>query len=504
MKTRAQKEEFNSSPIHLFNLISNIEQQFPVDSLESEDGTKIWNLLRILIYFYLQKKTEGTKKKKNFFLKKMVYILWESIKPLRLPRKQVEFCGFSGTESRKLLGNFFYDIYMDPLYDILGGDYYVFEWTTPLGYRKNYTKNIYSKNYVPIHIPLVSKPSLRLVLYKLIKKSFCCLKSDNCLGEIIAFVCRRTAISEKEFSKYIYDSLEIFFIMKDFFYHILKKMCPKAIFLRCGYGRFHMALAQACRELNIPCIELQHGIITKNHVGYVKKTYSKNRDCLPEYILTYGNFFTDIIKKGTLFKLDRIITVGFPYLNEVINSKKRLNKKFQSYISNFSINLFITSQWTVKNKIKKFVIDLSNEIDNSGKNICIVFKPHPRDTEDYSSLASYNNIFVVDKFEDPYEIFKVVHIHSTAYSTCGIEALSFGVPNIFINIEEFSKEMFHLIDNKSSFIVASAKEYLDKLDSIISNYSVIKNNAIKKSIEYFKPGALNNIETFLNKILIKL
>jgi len=500
MKTGAKKEEFGSSPVSLFNLICQIEQQFPVNSLESVDGTKIWNLLRVLIYFYFQKKTNI--KKKNFFLKKMIYMLWESIKPLHLPKKQIEFCGFSGTESRKLVGNFFYDIYMDPLYEILGDDYYVFEWTTPSGYRRNYEKNIYSKNYVPMHIPLFSKASFRLLLYKVIKKSLYRLKSDNCLKEIISFVCCRTSLSDKEFSKYIYDSLEVFFVLKEFFYHILKKMCPKIIFLRCGYGRFHMALSQACRELNIPSIELQHGIITKYHVGYVKHTFSDNRDCVPDYILTYGDVFTKIIKGGSLFDSKKVISIGFPYIDRVKKYPPQVSRDLLNFISKFSIILLVTSQWIVAKEIKNFYQKLL-KFQNHDLKIGIIFKPHPRDWRDYSDIKKYNNVFLADKYGDIYEFLKIIDIHSTVSSTSGIEALVYGKPNIYVDVGTSVQDIFDVIDEKSSFLVNSSHQFMEKLKYIISNYESVSKEAEKKSILYFKPNALKNMKKFLDSRILR-
>ena len=101
-------------------LIEAIEKKYPVDSIQLYDGTRIWNLLRIFIYLNMEKQNEQSKKTS---FKSPFFILKEGIKPLKIPGKKNNICGFSSTESRKEYKGQFYDIYLDPLYEILGDDY---------------------------------------------------------------------------------------------------------------------------------------------------------------------------------------------------------------------------------------------------------------------------------------------------------------------------------------------------------------------------------------------
>jgi len=96
---------------------------------------------------------------------------------------------------------------------------------------------------------------------------------------------------------------------------------------------------------------------------------------------------------------------------------------------------------------------------------------------------------------------KVIDIHSTAYSTSGLEALAFGKPNIFIDTGKTSiKEIIDVVDNQTSFIVASPQQFIERINYIISNYKSISKDTIKASEMFFKPNAKENIEKFLKII----
>ena len=353
------------------------------------------------------------------------FTLKESFAPIRIPKKKINICGFSSTESRKYRDGKFYDIYMDPLYEILGDNFAVFEWPEISGYRRKYRGKIYSKSYVPMHIPIYTKTFWNILFYKLLKHRKSHVRSEEKLNEIIEFISKTTSVNKDKLKKEIYDFITIFFYVKEFLRKILKKISPKAVLIRCGYGRFPMALSQACRELNITSIELQHGLITSTLPAYIKTTKSENRDCVPEYLLTHGDVFTETVKKGHLFEKNKIISTGFPYLEKI---KEEPYKKQKKLISFFKQNIIITSQWTVSNEIQDFTTKVA---EKTKLNIGILFKPHPYDKTDYSKFNNYNNITLIDKYEDIFKLLHHVEVHSTVYSTSGLDAMALGKPNIF-------------------------------------------------------------------------
>ena len=119
-------------------------------------------------------------------------------------------------------------------------------------------------------------------------------------------------------------------------------------------------------------------------------------------------------------------------------------------------------------------------------------------------LKKYENIFIASKYDDIYEILKIVDIHATAYSTSGLEALSFGKPNIFINVGININDLLDVIDEKTSFIISEPQQFVKKMEHILSDYESVSKNALKISKEYFKPNAKQNIANFLTSIGIDI
>ena len=103
------KKNDSESFDNIFNVITKIEQRYPVDKIKLADGTKIWNLIRVLLYFYVKKKDVISKTEKISF-RSLFYLTKEGFKPFRLSDKKIIFCGFSGTENRKFRNEKFYDM----------------------------------------------------------------------------------------------------------------------------------------------------------------------------------------------------------------------------------------------------------------------------------------------------------------------------------------------------------------------------------------------------------
>jgi len=497
MENNISVEEYQT-PKEMFKVIREIETRFSVDSLQLLDGTRIWNLVRVLLAYSLLRKKNG-KKSLMSLLQTGFMLFKESIKPLRLPQHEIVYAGFSGTESRKMKEGFFYDIYMDPLYSILNENFYVFEWPTPSGYRREYQEKVYSKHYVPMHIPIFSRTFLDFINYKLFKKTVT-IEPQKALYDIVTFFNQKTNSDRDTVMKHLTNSVTVFYIIKRFLRGILGKIQPEIIFIRCAYGRFNMALVQAARELGILTVELQHGIISQYPVGYVKEQESKNFDCIPNYLLTYGEMFTSIITRDYLFNKKNVITTGFPYLEKMKGEAPVIDQNLKKFVTYHDYNVFVTSQWTVSEQVKKFVAELSERI---GPATGIIIKPHPRDESNYSSLKKYCNIYVTNKYDNTYEIFKVIDVHSTVYSTSGLEALAFGKPNIFIQAGTNIKDFFDIVDNTSSYMASSTQEFIQHLEHIKSHYNDISKEIGKKAVLFFKPNPLGNVKKFLDSMILE-
>jgi hypothetical protein len=477
-----------------YQLIETIEQKFKTDSLRLSDGTRIWNLLRVFLYSNFQKLGKGTTRKKlsKNSIKSVLSLFKESFIPLRLP-KNITVCGFSSSESRKLYNNTYYDIYLDPLYEILGDKLAVFEWPETTGYRRKYDHPVYSRHHVPMHIPLSTKTFWNLLFSRLTGRKNFTIESEEVLQDIITYISTTASVDKDKLTNDIYDFITVFVHIKHFLHNILKKIKPKAVLIRCGYGRFPMALSQACRELGIPPIELQHGLITAYLPAYRRATPTTNKDCIPEYLLAHGEIYANIVRNGNLFDKDKVISTGYPYLQRTLMQRKITPSLKQSF-SPFPHNILFTSQWIVAAEIKDFVIKVADQLERANMNVGILFKPHPYDKNDYANLRKNKHIILIDKYEDTFKLFSLVDIHSTVYSTSGLEAMAFGTPNIFVDI-------YNMAPNTTTpYIVASPTRFLESAKTILSYYQDEVAEAKAVADLFFTPAAEKRLKKFFTDI----
>jgi hypothetical protein len=476
-----------------YELIETIEQRYQTDALCLSDGTRIWNLLRIFLYSNFQKYGDATsqKKTKKINIKSLLTLFKESLIPLHLPRK-IPICGFSSGESRKLYHDTYYDIYLDPLYEILGERLVVFEWPEITGSRRKYDKPVYSSTYIPMHIPLTTQTFWNLLFYRLSGQHRYTIQSEELMQEIIKFISTTALIDQKTLTKDMYDFITVFVYIKEFLHNILNKIQPKAVLIRCGYGRFPMALSQACRELEIPPIELQHGLITAYLPAYRRATPTKNRDCIPEYLLAHGEIYAEMVRNGNLFETGKVFSTGYPYLQRMLQERTATPTLKQSY-SPHAHNILFTSQWIIASEIQNFIIKVAEQLEHTHMDIGILFKPHPYDKNDYTSLQHYKHIILVDKYEDTFKLFTIADIHSTVYSTSGLEAMAFGTPNIFLDI-------YQMITNPPfPYIVVSPDQFVASVKDILAQYQdcVTETKAIANL--FFTPTPEKHFTTFFKE-----
>ncbi|HUS99256.1 MAG TPA: CDP-glycerol glycerophosphotransferase family protein, partial [Candidatus Thermoplasmatota archaeon] len=388
--------------------------------------------------------------------------------------------------------NTYYDIYLDPLYDILGDKLAIFEWPETSGYRRKYDHPIYSRHHVPMHIPLWSKTFWGLLSNKLTGRKNVTLESENVLHEIIEYISTTASVDTDKLTNDIYDFITVFVHIKLFLCNILKKIKPKAVLIRCGYGRFPMALSQACREQRIPAIELQHGLITAYLPAYRHTTPTTNKDCIPEYLLTHGDIYTRIVRNGNLFDKEKVFSIGYPYLEKKLAEKKD-NQTLKKSFSRFTQNVLFTSQWNIALEIQQFILSVADLLEQQGLDIGILFKPHPYDRIDYSAIQKCNRIMFIDKYEDTFKLFTFADIHATVYSTSGLEAMAFSVPNIFVDIYKMTKF-------NSTYIVSSPDQFVASIHTILSNYTAATEEIKAIADLFFTPSSTKNFKEFFNTL----
>ncbi|MCK4445456.1 MAG: hypothetical protein KAW56_00070 [Candidatus Marinimicrobia bacterium] len=181
-------------------------------------------------------------------------------------------------------------------------------------------------------------------------------------------------------------SLNVFYY---FYNKLFDKFDPKIIFLKdASYGVRSYILKWA-KSRNIITIELQHGLVSKNHRAYnyggTILSSDEYKEYLPNYFLTYGKYWSDSINLPV-----KKVIIGNPNYSE--NMKKTKNS-VDGGKDKTKKEILIISGGVMPNIFKKLALEISSVVDNSKYDI--VFRPHP--SECPMVKDRYCELFICDK-----------------------------------------------------------------------------------------------------------
>lgn len=199
---------------------------------------------------------------------------------------------------------------------------------------------------------------------------------------------------------------------------------PQKIYIICSYGK--EALIAAAQDLNIEVIEIQHGVMTKYHIGYnfpdVKIPY------FPDKLLLWGEYWKGNVN---LPKNVKIELYGYPYLKKQCEKYKNIEKNLNQVI-------FI-SQGTIGKKLSEKAIEFAKE----NPDLKVVYRLHPgeflRWKKEYKDLyenRNLENLEISDNneknlYEYLFESEYLIGVYSTViYEALNLE-LKVGVINLF-------------------------------------------------------------------------
>jgi len=272
-------------------------------------------------------------------------------------------------------------------------------------------------------------------------------------------------------------------IRKNIIKIILRIYKPKLVFITC-YTKREFIIAS--KELSLPTIEIQHGIL--NIPGYISKTFNKKYQ--PDYLIVFGQNDKKLLLKNSnyIHNKNSIIPVG-SYLLEYILKKK--SYVLDKYKSKFKYIISVSVQDMFLEDTVKFITDIAKINKN------ILFILIPRNLE--ISINKQNNILVFTN-TNCLEIVKQSDFHLTIFSTCAYEAASLGIPNIFWNYNNLSIEYCneYINDKNYNFIVNNKIEFSELLKK---DFDFNKDKIITDNKDYFMPNYKKNMERFLKKVL---
>jgi hypothetical protein len=199
-----------------------------------------------------------------------------------------------------------------------------------------------------------------------------------------------------------------------------------------------LSAVKAAKALRIPVIEFQHGWIGKEHPAY-NVHIKLDKYCFPDYLLVFGKKDIEVFENSLFIKPENVFPIGSFYIEYIKRNHKKdsaLVERICNYRKSVGISLAdITEQHTIDFIRQAALID---------GGILYILIPRTYSVEHHGSLSLPENVVVIED-KNFHETMLYVDFHATELSSCALEAPSLGVQNIFINIDNLSRQYFGTI-----------------------------------------------------------
>ncbi|WMJ73285.1 hypothetical protein RCC89_08930 [Cytophagaceae bacterium ABcell3] len=459
-----------------------IERQFDLFN-KKIDNIDFWILLRVSLFSAIceQKGVYGSAQDnlssksivdkllivsgaiKNFFLNK----------PFNTSSKKFFFVGHP---RRKYIDGLWWDLYVDPILDKMEMDYYFLEHPY-LGRHFTPAKSSDIK-FIDLQDTFIRWKSSRSRV-KLTRED------ESFIQQIEDAVNSRFGVC-CDIEKMVHKRVPLHKMYEKFYFRLLSKVRPSIMFLVVNYLPSSFALTSVCKRLGIPVVELQHGTIFKNHMGYSFPDLNIKCKYHPDYIFTFGDFW----KNGIQFPIpsDKVLTMGYPFFSERVS-------KLRADAQNKNVITFI-SQGTIGKELAKIALRLRNKLSSD---YTINYKLHSSEysswRKSYEGLDSSPGINVIENDkQDLYETMVGSELIVGVYSTALYEAIALGVPVVLIDLPG--------IDSMETLIDLCPEIVINGEDDIVQLSKEGFKNASKIDKEFiFETAWMENLSVNVDRIL---
>lgn len=400
--------------------IWRIEEKYDLFTVKIAD-VKFWQLMRMILYYQITNQLGlfGTAQTSRFSLKDKLLAIPEYLfnsltkNPFRGGEKDVLIFD----HPRKVLEEGRYiDIYTDSLLN----NYSVEEC------------DVFENDYLRKHVTNSKQKNRRYLDWFYIRSLTWRFQKLSFTPDELAFISKLEKEINATFNIQIRLMELVYIVLKGFkmrfyFYDkLIQKKKPKLIYMVVSYG--NEPLTAAAKRNHVKTIEIQHGVITKYHLGYSYPGKNTKLDYFPDELYCFGDYW----KNKVPYPIDKknIVSYGFPFLKRKVETYKKIPKKEKQI-------LFI-SQGTIGEELSKIMYKLALDMPEYE----FIYKLHPGEYDrwrmEYKDLLKAEqlpNVTVVDNNKkDLHQYFAESEFQVGVNSTAIFEGLAFHCKTILIDL----------------------------------------------------------------------
>lgn len=231
---------------------------------------------------------------------------------------------------------------------------------------------------------------------------------------------------------------------------------PKMVFMESPYDT--MGYMWAFRQVGVMVIELQHGVLNRNHYAYNACAYEKgmNPDCICVFGEEEYNYF---IQEQPRYAPEVRMT-GL-YMLELADSFFNVDL-FAEYRKKYDKIIVAAGQSDAEKELSTFV----NEVARRRKDILFFYIPRLNDAD--IRFSEENVVLKTDV--NIYEYLKWANVHLTNSSTTCLESHYFHTPTIFFDFNHRSTEYYGhiLFEENGAMYIQNSDQFDSALNKLLN------------------------------------
>jgi hypothetical protein len=267
--------------------------------------------------------------------------------------------------------------------------------------------------------------------------------------------------------------------------HVLDRVRPGFVFVA-DTGEFE--LFAAAKERGIRCVELQHGIFTRDHPDALGDTAARYRERLivPDALLLFGQFWEDELCAGGFYG-DELRVTGSPRIDR-FRARRDVRTRGER-----ACKVLVTSQGVATEELAGFLAETMSLARKAGFACRLDLKLHPiydsSSQETYECTLRGNDVRILASEQQPstLELLSAADAHVSISSACHYESLGIGVPTIVLPLPGH-EHVLPLVEAGHAALAATPAELLRLL--VESRDLRVPEDV---SGRYYRPGALERI-----------
>jgi hypothetical protein len=220
-------------------------------------------------------------------------------------------------------------------------------------------------------------------------------------------------------------------------------------------------LLYAFKKRGIPCIELQHGLISPEDIFYVFPESTRHvcpRALFSDKIIVFGEYWKNVLLQGVEFPESSISVAGYFPFNDFSSYESviaGLKKQFTG-----KTVLLVTTQTFMHEYYIEYIRSLAIKTEN--RPYLILIKPHPSEKPEIYESA-FRTFQHVQVFTLPTEVlFRVANLHLSVYSTTLFDCVKHHIPNFTLYIEQYGDYVRTISNNGIAALITPAENPFDK------------------------------------------